>query len=61
MKILSILFLVVGIVSLLIGIYSRFSMQLIPLAPCGLNASAFISFANTCFLLAIISKLFEKK
>ncbi|MCM8819270.1 MAG: hypothetical protein NC925_00535 [Candidatus Omnitrophica bacterium] len=61
MKGLSIVFLVIGLIGLVLSIYSRFSMQLLPLAPAGVNASGLLGFSNTCFLLSIIFKIFSKE
>lgn len=61
MKGLAILILVVGLIALVLSVYSRFSMNLLPLAPGGVNASGLLLFSNSCFLLSIILKVFEKE
>lgn len=45
---------VVGAASLVIGIVSRLTMTPIAVVRGGLEAQAFLSFSNTCFLIAII-------
>ncbi len=51
--------LIVGIVSMIIGIISRITM--IPLPPFGLEARSLLLFANSAFLLSIALSLIEKK
>ena len=52
--------LVVAAISLILGIISRFSMTLIPIAPGGgIEAEVLLSFSNTCFLAAIALTLLE--
>ena len=53
MKKLAVAIIVIGVISVLAGIFSRLSMVLLPLAPHGLKGSVAISFGNTCFLLSI--------
>jgi len=49
-----------GGVSLVVGIVSRILVMPIPNSLYGLEASAFLQFTNTCFLLAIALLLWEK-
>lgn len=51
--------LVVGSISMIVGIISRITM--IPLPPAGLEAGALLSFASACFLLSIAWSLVDKK
>ncbi len=53
MKTLAVAIIIIGVVSVLAGIYSRVSMVLLPLAPNGIKGSVAISFGSTCFLLSI--------
>ncbi|MFH1640374.1 MAG: hypothetical protein ABIA66_00250 [Candidatus Omnitrophota bacterium] len=53
MKKISIAVIVVGVLSILGGILSRITMQPLPLAPGGVEASVLLKLASTCFLLAI--------
>ena len=43
--------LLIGVVSLAVGIVSRF--MVVPVPPLGLEAQALLNFANSCFLLSI--------
>ena len=52
--------LMVAVLSLIVGIVSRFMMQRLPIAPNGLGAQDFLDFANTCFLAAIAFGLLKK-
>ncbi len=51
--------LAIGLVSLVIGIVSRF--MLAPIPPFGLEAKALLGFANSCFLLSIALGLMQCK
>lgn len=51
--------LAVGLVSLVVGIVSRFLV--VPVPPLGLEANALLNFANSCFLLAIALSLIQCK
>jgi len=53
MKKVAVGILVIGVVSLLAGFISRFMVMRLPLAPEGITCTAFLSFAQTCFLLSI--------
>ena len=50
--------LIVGIISLLVGIISRLTMAPLPVA--GIEAQALLSFSQTCILLAIAAALIKK-
>ena len=52
---------VVAVISLVIGIISKLTFQPIAIIRGGLDASAFLAFTNTCFLVAIVSILLERK
>ena len=56
MKGLAVVALVVGLISLVVGIISRYT--LIPVPPVRLEAHAILQFTNTCFLLSIALLLF---
>ena len=54
--------LVVAAVSLVLGIYSRLTLNPLPFAPGkGIEAQAFLSFTNTCLLIAIALMVKGKK
>ena len=53
MKMIGLLVIIVGIVSLIAGVISRLTMTPLPIAPSGVEASVLLSFANSCFLLGI--------
>ena len=57
MKTIASLAIVVGVISLVVGIISRLTLTPVAIIPGGLEAQAFLTFANTCFLLAVILKL----
>jgi hypothetical protein len=52
MKSLAIIAIVAAIVSIVIGIISRFLVQPVPIAG-GIEAQSFLDFTNTCLLFAI--------
>lgn len=52
---------VIGGVSLLVGIISRALVMPVPPGVYGLEANAFLRFTDTCFLAAIAFFLAEKK
>lgn len=62
MKAIANIFLIIAGISLVIGIISRVTLK--PLGPGGIEAQAFLQFANTC-LLAVIAfstlHLFKEK
>jgi hypothetical protein len=60
MKKLALVALVVGALSLIIGIISRLTMIVIPIAPNGLEAQNMLDFTNTCLLAAIALSLMGK-
>lgn len=51
--------LILGIVSMIVSIFSRVAMK--PLPPVNLEAGAALQFAGVCFLLSIALSLTEKK
>ena len=61
MKILKLVAIVAGALSLLLAVISKITFQPIALLPGGLDASSFLDFANTCLLVAILLILIEKK
>ena len=60
MKAIANIAVVVAVISLVIGIISKLVLKPIALFG-GLDASAFLTFTNTCFLLAIVLILLERK
>lgn len=60
MKALSNLFILLGLLLLMLAGISRLCMGR-PFALLGVRALSLIVFSNTCFLLAILIKIFEKK
>ena len=59
MKKLANIVLVVGLISLVVGIISRITLA--PIGPGRIEAQAFLAFTNTCVLFAIALVLLEKK
>lgn len=59
MKTISKIAIVIGIISLAVGIISRIAMAPVGLVPGGLEAEALLAFTNTCFLVAITFILLE--
>lgn len=60
MKTLAYVAIVVALVSLIIGVISRLTMTPIAIVPTGaLSAEIFLTFTNTCLLLAIAISLVE--
>jgi len=57
MKALAIICVVVAILALVVGIYSRLTLR--PIST--IEAKAFLQFAQTCLLLAIVFLLMGKK
>jgi len=54
--------LVIGLISLILGIISRMTLIPIPIVPgSGIEANVFLRFTNTCLLLTIALILLEKK
>ena len=53
MKKLASTIIVVGVVSLALGVISRLSMRPLPIARGGIEASVLMDFTDTCLLLAI--------
>ena len=53
MKTIAYVAVVVAGISLITGIISRWTLTPITLVPGGLEAQAFLTFANTCLLIAI--------
>ena len=54
----------IALISLVLGIFSRVTMQPLAVAPGGIEASVLLQFTNTCLLLAIallIAQLVKKK
>ncbi|GEM_PF-2649365 len=51
--------LLIGVVSLVVGVVSRF--MVVPVPPIGLEAKALLNFANSCFLLSIALALVQCK
>lgn len=51
MKVLAYIALITGVISLIIGIVSRWTLT--PIGPVNIEAQAFLAFTNTCFLAAI--------
>jgi hypothetical protein len=58
---MAITFVILGLISLIIGIISRITFTPVYIVTGGLGASAFLAFTNTCFLLAILAILKDKK
>lgn len=58
MKNLANIALIAAAVSVIIGIISRLSLQ--PIGPMGMEAQAFLQFANTCLLAAIALAILQK-
>ena len=56
MKSIAAVALAIGIISLVVGIVSRFT--LVPLPPVNIKAHAILQFTNTCLLLSIALLLF---
>lgn len=61
MKTLAYVALAVAVVSLIVGIISRFTQIPIALVPGGLKANVFLAFTNTCLLLAIALGILKGK
>ena len=61
MKALANIFLAIGVISLIMGIFSKLTLTPIAILPGGLSAQAFLLFANTCLLLCITLILLQKK
>ena len=53
MKTIANIAIVVGVISLVVGIISRITLTPVSLVPGGLEAQAILAFTNTCFLVAI--------
>lgn len=49
----------IGLISLVVAIISRITMMPVPVVAGGLEASAILQFANTCFLVTIVLMLGE--
>jgi len=52
--------LILAAISLVVGIISRITMIVIPIAPNGMEAQNFLDFTNTCLLAAIALSLVKK-
>ena len=61
MRKIAVLVLVLGGLSLILGIVSRFTMTPVPIVKGGLEAETFLLFTNTCVLASIALILLEKK
>ncbi|MFC1658781.1 hypothetical protein ACFL1D_05305 [Candidatus Omnitrophota bacterium] len=62
MKAVANIVLIVAVVSLVLGIYSRLTLNPLPFAPGkGIEAQAFLQFTNTCLLIAIALMVKGKK
>lgn len=57
MKAIAYIAVIVGVISLVVGIISRLTLQ--PVQPGGIEAQAFLQFTNTCFLAAIALGVLE--
>ena len=60
MKTVKLIIIIAGALSLILAVISRITFQPLAILPGGLDASSFLGFANTCFLVAILLTL-EKK
>ena len=61
MKVLAKVALVVALISLVLGIYSRLILTPLNIVPGSVSAAVFINFTNTCLLFAITLLLLKDK
>lgn len=53
--------LAIAAISFVLSVISRLTMKVIPIAPGGIEAEAFLAFTNTCLLISITLILLQKK
>ena len=61
LKKIAYLFIGIGVIGLLAGAYSRFTVMPLYIVPGGLEAEAMVLGSNTCFVIAILLIMLEKK
>ena len=60
MKSVAKFFIIIGFISLLVGLISRMTLKPVGLIPGTMEANTLLQFTNTCMLIAITLMLWEK-